>query len=337
MSLALKRNYPFTLSIYPFDTTSMDPDPYKQNYRDRDPYAEWSPTSTTTIPEEPYPTSSQRSPSPPKRPRNAKNLSLTVPAPSKVSSTSAPVSPFRSPRLPSRRPSGLTLNIHSLHRHPSTPELHSTTVGSPIVQSPGPFTSRQFPSLKIDSNHTSPPIERLKTRHTDPSITETTYEESVDREKAYPDGPRLIVEPNIWLYAEPDLELAKTYDVVVNVAKEVVNPFILSHTPEDTPSSPRSDSTHSPFSPTSSISNPSPSLPSSVSSGTSPSQLPFKTEAGLPISYKYDDVEYIHIPWDHNSSLSQDLPGIVDHILERAEQGKKILVHCQVSFIYYTI
>src|SRR5271154_4581880 len=117
MSLALKRNCPFTLNIHPFNTTNMDPDPYKQNYRDRDLYGEWSSTVPTTIPEEPYPSASRRSPSPPKRPRNAKNLSLNVPAPNKLSSTSAPASPFRSPRLPSRRPSGLTINIQSLHRY----------------------------------------------------------------------------------------------------------------------------------------------------------------------------------------------------------------------------
>lgn len=35
------------------------------------------------------------------------------------------------------------------------------------------------------------------------------------------------------------------------------------------------------------------------------------------------------MPWDHNSSLSQDLPGIVDYILERSAQDKKVLVHCQ--------
>lgn len=161
------------------------------------------------------------------------------------------------------------------------------------------------------------------------------YEESVEREKAYPDGPRLIIEPNIWLYAEPELALAKTYDLVVNVAREVGNPFIVAEVSQTSYLSPRSDSvasTPSPFSPSSIISNPSPSLLSSNSSGASP-QLPLRTgQSGAPMSYKYGDVEYMHIPWDHNSSLSQELPGIVDHILERSEQGKKILVHCQVFF-----
>jgi len=158
----------------------------------------------------------------------------------------------------------------------------------------------------------------------------------VEREKAYPDGPRLILEPNIWLYAEPDLELAKTYDVVVNVAREVGIPFIATQIPDPSRISPQSEfdeTSTSPFSPTTSSANPSPSLPSSVSSGLSP-QLPVKATETGPTSYRFNDVEYMHIPWDHNSSLSEDLPGIVDHILERSEEGKKVLVHCQVSTLF---
>jgi tyrosine-protein phosphatase MSG5 len=278
-----------------------------------------------------YSRPAQRSPSPPKRPRNAKNLSLSVPA-AKNSSicSSAPASPFRSPRFASsnKRPSNLTINIHSLHRHPSTPELHSS-IGSPFVASPPPLTSQKFSNLNGVRDS-----ERPKTRLTDPYFENMNYEESIEKEKAYPDGPRLILEPNIWLYAEPDLELAKTYDIVVNVAREVGNPFIIRDTLDRPHSSTNSESDEispSPFSPSpSTVSNPSPSLPSSLSSANSP-QLPVKPlESGVPISYRYNNVEYVHIPWDHNSSLSQDLPGIVDHILERSGEGKKVLVHCQV-------
>jgi tyrosine-protein phosphatase MSG5 len=157
----------------------------------------------------------------------------------------------------------------------------------------------------------------------------------VEREKAYPDGPRLILEPNIWLYAEPDLELAKTYDVVVNVAREVGNPFIVTQALDPRRLSPGSDfeeATPSPYSPSSSsVSNPSPSLLSSTSSTLSPQHPIKQTEAIMATSYRYNNVEYMHIPWDHHSTLSGELPGIVDDILERSEQGKKVLVHCQVS------
>ena len=344
MSLTLKRPCPFTLTLHQYGDAqtllTMDPDPYGPRYLSKDPFPEWTPVSPTTIPEDVYnEDASRRSPSPPKRPRNAKNLSLSVPPGAKAISLpgSAPASPFRSPRLPSRRPSNLTINIHSLHRHPSTPELYTSTIGSPIVSSPAPYTSKQFPALKLDSLRRSE-TDRPKTRHTDPSMNDVSFGESVEREKAYPDGPRLILEPNIWLYAEPDLELAKTYDVVVNVAREVSNPFIITErTPEPSRLSPESDfeeNSPSPQSAYSSIVSASPpSIPSSISSGlsaSSPQTSSKSTEPIIPTHYKYNDVEYVHIPWDHNSSLSQELPGIVDHILERSNQGRKVLVHCQV-------
>src|SRR5271156_5885841 len=185
MSLTLKRTCPFTLTIHSYNENhtlpAMDPDPFAPRYLDKTTYNEWQSLSPTTIPEEVFPdTSSQRSPSPPKRPRNSKNLSLSVPAIPKNTpgSTSAPASPFRSPRLPSRRPSNLTINIHSLHRHPSTPELYASTIGTPIVSSPAPYTSQQFPGLGGDPRRSDGP----KTRHTDPTINEVPYEESVERE-----------------------------------------------------------------------------------------------------------------------------------------------------------
>jgi tyrosine-protein phosphatase MSG5 len=333
MSLALKRTCPFTLTIYQNNdihtSVTMDPDPYAPRFLDRNVYNEWRSLSPSTDSD-----TSQRSPSPPKRPRNTKNLSLNVPSGPQNSSAaaSAPASPFRSPRFSNRRPPNLTINIHSLHRHPSTPELHTSNIVSPFVTSPAPYTASQpFPILNLDTRRNDQ--DRPKPRHTDPLFSSVPYGESVEREKAYPDGPRLIIEPNIWLYAEPDLELAKTYDVVVNVAREVGIPFIATETLDPFRISPQSEfdeTSTSPFSPPSSGANPSPSVSSSVSSGLSP-QLPLKATETVPTSYKFNDVEYMHIPWDHNSSLTQDLPGIVDYILERSEEGKKVLVHCQVS------
>ena len=347
MSLTLKRPCPFTLTIHQYSDShtllTMDPDPFATRYI-KDPFPEWNPLSPTTIPEDVYSEnpSHQRSPSPPKRPRNAKNLSLSVPPGTKNTPnlpTSAPASPFRSPRLPSRRPSNLTINIHSLHRHPSTPELYTRDISSPIVASPATFTS-QFPGLNIESTRRNE--DRPKTRHTDPSLNDVSFEESVEREKAYPDGPRLILGPNIWLYAAPDLELAKSYDLVVNVAREVENPFIITDPVDPARSSPDSeDTTSSPFSTyASTVSASSPSIPSSISSALSASspQRGLKSpESSIPISFRYNNVEYMHIPWDHNSSLSQELPGIVDHILERSDAGKKVLVHCQVYPFKYPL
>lgn len=45
----------------------------------------------------------------------------------------------------------------------------------------------------------------------------------VFKQNAYPDGPLLVVPPNVYLYSEPTLEETLQFDVVVNVAKEVAN------------------------------------------------------------------------------------------------------------------
>lgn len=42
---------------------------------------------------------------------------------------------------------------------------------------------------------------------------------------AYPDGPKPVFGNNVYLYSEPDISIARDFDVVVNVAKEVTNPF----------------------------------------------------------------------------------------------------------------
>lgn len=41
----------------------------------------------------------------------------------------------------------------------------------------------------------------------------------------YPDGPLLVYSDNIYLYSEPDAHQAAQFDVVINVAREVKNPF----------------------------------------------------------------------------------------------------------------
>ncbi|KAF5104786.1 hypothetical protein DV451_000377 [Geotrichum candidum] len=39
--------------------------------------------------------------------------------------------------------------------------------------------------------------------------------------------------------------------------------------------------------------------------------------------------EYIYVPWEHTSQLTADLASLTDLMAQRAQQGKKILVHCQ--------
>ncbi|EEB08129.1 dual-specificity MAP kinase phosphatase Pmp1 [Schizosaccharomyces japonicus yFS275] len=43
--------------------------------------------------------------------------------------------------------------------------------------------------------------------------------------RPYPNGPVCIYSSNVYLYAEPTLAIVQTFDVVLNVAKEVLSPF----------------------------------------------------------------------------------------------------------------
>lgn len=45
----------------------------------------------------------------------------------------------------------------------------------------------------------------------------------VFKKNAYPNGPLLVVPPNVYLYSEPTLKEILQFDVVINVAKEVTN------------------------------------------------------------------------------------------------------------------
>ncbi|KAF1823562.1 DSPc-domain-containing protein, partial [Dissoconium aciculare CBS 342.82] len=46
-----------------------------------------------------------------------------------------------------------------------------------------------------------------------------------EKPEAYPNGPICIYEPNVYLYLEPTAAQASTFDVILNVASEVRNPF----------------------------------------------------------------------------------------------------------------
>ncbi|CAK7223593.1 tyrosine/serine/threonine protein phosphatase [Sporothrix eucalyptigena] len=56
----------------------------------------------------------------------------------------------------------------------------------------------------------------------------------------YPDGPIAIYDDNVFLYLEPTAEEASRFDVVINVAREVNNPFKRNNVPaHDTPPAPQ--------------------------------------------------------------------------------------------------
>ncbi|KAH7360780.1 dual specificity phosphatase [Rhexocercosporidium sp. MPI-PUGE-AT-0058] len=148
---------------------------------------------------------------------------------------------------------------------------------------------------------------------------------------SYPEGPILMYEPSVHLYLEPKVEEAMKFDVIINVAREVKNPFkvaeekeaaeksiakadapsiepTMGDTPPDTAMSMLSFQTAFEVQPSG----------STESSPTTPKPSVDKT---LP--------EYIHVPWDHNTDVKDELWDLCELIDNRTKEGKKVLVHCQ--------
>lgn len=138
----------------------------------------------------------------------------------------------------------------------------------------------------------------------------------------YPDGPIAIYENDVYLYLEPTAEEASRFDTVINVAREVRNPFaqMESQRSMSRPSfgglSPIPDSavTNSSFATAFEFQS---SDNNGVETPTTPKANPFK----IP--------EYIHMPWDHNTDIAPDLMRLCETIDNRVAQGRKVLIHCQ--------
>lgn len=276
-----------------------------------------------------------------------------------------PPPPTQNPR---RRPSNLGLTIKLpgslpeksvgrgpvaggvsvLRHHQSSPSLLSPGPNgipggmrlppTPGFRQPRLFQPRQsFNSYNAHDSLSSSPSSS-STTNSPPKSPEVLHEmEEEDEEPrsgeakspAYPAGPVCIFDPNIYLYAEPDAELASQFDVIVNVAREVVNPFktdknlaaakpVLSANRRDAESDslpPDTACTEASFTTAFEEALFSPIL----------SRKP-KLEAPGP---KYKEPEYVHMPWDHNTSILDDLPYLVNLINDRASAGKRVLVHCQ--------
>lgn len=138
---------------------------------------------------------------------------------------------------------------------------------------------------------------------------------------AYPAGPVCIFEPNIYLFAEPDADLAEEFDVVINVAREVLNPFDLRDRKlAEKLREKRRMSRRISLAPETGCTDA--SFTTAFEEATlSPMKTPTATGTGK--------TEYIHIPWDHNTPIVDELPGLVKIIRDRVADGKKVLVHCQ--------
>lgn len=149
------------------------------------------------------------------------------------------------------------------------------------------------------------------------------------KERGYSDGPIKIYDSGVYLYLEPTREEASRFDVVINVAKEVVNPFAADLEQSNTVVS----ALRQPLSRAKrcSIAEPMTAI-SEASFHSALEVMPSGSESPTtPKADKSTIPEYIHVAWDHNSEILDDLGPLCQLIDERVSQGKSVLVHCQLG------
>lgn len=152
---------------------------------------------------------------------------------------------------------------------------------------------------------------------------------------SYPDGPILMHEPNVHLYLEPKLEEAMKFDVIINVAREVKNPFkeMEARKEEGNREIPSTASSDSKTIVPGDQDLPPDTAASMMSFQTAFEVQPPRSSESSPTTPKpaveQKLPEYIHMPWDHNTDVKDELWDLCQTIEERVNEGKKVLVHCQ--------
>ncbi|KAL9619024.1 MAG: hypothetical protein Q9160_006345 [Pyrenula sp. 1 TL-2023] len=301
--------------------------------------------------------------SPGAKARNVKNLSLNMSPPTGRPSTSAgvptafalsaPTSPLKGARSARRRPANLTIqtpsfdktsfnqttadlvpptpsNRPSLRHFESSPSLPSLL---PPITAP-PRGMQHQPSASLTSLHSRPgsqssvsnqssngqPLENLQEEDVAPRSHEA-------QERGYTEGPARIYDSGVYLYLEPTKEEASKFDVVINVAKEVANPFTqaLGQVKDTVVSVWRNGPTDLERKKT-----PEPLTAVSEVSFKSANEWPAASTPTTPRA-EIAEPEYIHVPWDHNSEILEDLFPLCQVIDDRIQQGKSVLVHCQLG------
>ena len=150
----------------------------------------------------------------------------------------------------------------------------------------------------------------------------------------YPDGPIAIYEPYVYLYLEPTAEEASKFDVVINVASEVKNPFKTAQVSKEAEevAAPKTTFNSMDFD---RENIPVPDTAASVATFRTAfewqldQQTPTESSPTTPKPLVKLEPEYIHVPWEHNTDISKELMGLCEIIDNRTKEGKKVLVHCQ--------
>ena len=216
---------------------------------------------------------------------------------------------------------------------PATSSRPSTT-GGRLGKSRPPLSVSPLCSF---DNSTSSPITRQTLDHVQ---EETDYEPPLSQEvksPAYPQGPVCIYDPHVYLYLEPSHVEARKFDVILNVAREVLNPFMATvekdaesrnEGAEIQVASNQTDTAY--LAGRDSVSEPQTAVSEKSFASAFEAQMeePPMTMPGTPKASR-PDPEYIHVPWDHNTNVVEDLLRLCELIDNRVRQDKRVLVHCQ--------
>lgn len=204
-----------------------------------------------------------------------------------------------------------------------------------------PLLAKNRPALSLsqnasfDSSRSSPIVVQTLEHVTEENDHDLPLSREV-KSPAYPEGPVCIYQPGVYLYLEPNDTEASQFDVIINVAREVRNPFDIAAEKACEPQV-RDAAVQVNlmpgelrFSTSDTIAEP----PSAVSEKSFRSAFEIQPTDSYFIVPDTPRVakavpEYIHIPWDHNTNVGNDLLKLCELIDTRVGQGKRVLVHCQ--------
>ena len=156
-------------------------------------------------------------------------------------------------------------------------------------------------------------------------LKDETENNEDQKSPAYPDGPVAIYDDSVFLYLEPTAEEAAKFDLVVNVAQEVANPFTApwgaskEESPTPANDSPIPDTALTDASFRTAFEYPqTPDEPMGETTPTTPKAM-----------FPPRQPEYIHMPWEHNTDISVDRMSLCEKVESPVTEGQKVLIHCQ--------
>ncbi|KAI9818998.1 MAG: hypothetical protein M1826_001253, partial [Phylliscum demangeonii] len=277
---------------------------------------------------------------PPRPPTKRRSkLSLTIQTPAFHPAAAAAAAPFHDrARAVPPTPSAFAPRPPSLRHHQSSPSL---SLFSPTAGVPGGMTLPFGPAPARAAGHRPfhaprPSFEAAGISEEMSPVRSPTAPESDDEDHgvprsqeqkspAYPAGPVCVYEPHVYLYLEPSAAEAAQFDVVLNVAREVRNPFAR---PDDgrLPGTDRPGPDPMPIDRTPWTD--APATAPGVEACRAPAD-PITAPPTTATRRATPQPEYLHVPWDHHSNIVDDLMHLVEVMDERVRQGKRVLVHCQ--------